>query len=122
MKIRNLFIAILAASAFAFSGSLLAQEEYQQAPAEPDPIEVSDAQLDQFVAAQESIVGIQEDFSQRLEGVDDPEEAYELQVEANEEMTAAVEDSGLSVEEYNEIAMAIQTDEELRDRLSEKVE
>lgn len=119
MNIRKAVIALSASAAFVFSGALIAQQEGYQAPAEQEPVEVSDTQLEQFVNVQEEIGRIQEDFSQRLEGVDDPEAAYELQVEANDEMTEAVENSGMSVEEYNEIAMAIQTDADLRDRLNE---
>lgn len=119
MSFRKVAVMMFSAAALTFAGAALSQDEYQQPPTEPEPVEVSDAQLEQFVAAQESITAIQQDFSGRLEGVEDPEEAYELQVQANDEMTQAVEDAGLSVEDYNQVAMAIQTDAELRERLEE---
>lgn len=89
---------------------------------QPETIDVSDAQLEQFADAQTQIADIQEDFSGRLQDVEDPEKANELQREANEEMTAAVEDAGLDVESFNQIAMAIQNDPELQEKLSEMIE
>ena len=131
MNVRKSLLTLSIAAALGVSGAVMAQQEYQQEqqqdpqqqqqqqPPEQEPIDVSDEQLDQFVEAQEAIMGIQEDFSARLENVEDPEEAQAIQAEANDEMTAAVEETGMSIEEYNEIAMAIQTDEELRNRLNE---
>ena len=122
MKIRNLLSLILLALALAFAGSVAAQErELPGQQAAPD-IQVTDQQLEQFVDAQTAIVEIQQDFSAQLEQVDDPEKAHELQVEANEEMTGAVEDAGLTVESYNQIAMAIQNDPELQERLTRMIQ
>lgn len=120
----RLFLA-LAAVAFGlvFTGNTLAQEEesgYGEAQQAPAPeVDVSDEQLQQFVDAQGAISGIQQDFAGRLEGVEDPEEAQKLQGEANEAMVEAVEAAGLSVDQFNEIAMAIQGNPELQQRLSD---
>jgi GTP1/Obg family GTP-binding protein len=81
-------------------------------------IDVSDQQLQQFADAQMEIAGIQQEFSGRLQEVEDPEKARELQREANEEMTTAVEEAGLDVESFNQIAMAIQNDPELQQQLT----
>lgn len=120
---KNRIFLALAAIAFglAFTGSGIAQQdeggfgEMQQAP----QVDVNDQQLNQFVEAQGAIAEIQQDFSGRLQGVEDPEEAHSLQVEANDAMTKAVEDAGLSVEQFNEIAMAIQANPDLQQRLSD---
>lgn len=118
MNIRTFLTLIAFGSALALGGPLAAQDDV----GEQQQVEVSDQQLEQFVAAQTSIVEIQQDFSARLEQVDDPEDAHALQVEANEEMTSAVEEAGLNVESYNAIAMAIQNDPELQERLSQMME
>ncbi len=118
MNLRKTLTLIATAATFAFATSLTAQEMQQQPPAPPQTVEVSDHQLEQFADAQIQITEIQQDFAGRLQEVDDPEQAHELQVQANEEMTEAVEEIGLSVQDFNEIAMAIQNDPELQQRLT----
>lgn len=118
MNLRKTLTLIATAATFAFATSLAAQEMQQQPPAPPQTVEVSDQQLEQFADAQIQITEIQQDFAGRLQEVDDPEQAHELQVQANEEMTEAVEEIGLSVQDFNEIAMAIQNDPELQQRLT----
>lgn len=118
MKLTRMLTALIVAFGFAATGAL-AQDMQQYAP---ETIDVSDHQLEQFVDAQVAIIDIQQDFSGRLQGVEDPEKAHELQVEANEEMTSAVEDAGLDVESFNAIAMAIQNSPELQQRLNALLE
>lgn len=120
MNLRKTLTLIATAATFAFATNLAAQEHQmeQQPPAPPQTVEVSDQQLEQFADAQLQITEIQQDFAGRLQEVDDPEQAHELQVQANEEMTEAVEEIGLSVQDFNEIAMAIQNDPELQQRLT----
>ncbi len=120
MKTFKLWITAAAVSLMA-SGLAMAQD-YQMQPPQHETIEVSDQQLQQFATAQVEITRINQDFTGRLQNVDDPEKAYELQMEANEEMTQAVEDAGLNVESFNEIAMAIQSDPELQQRLGAMLE
>lgn len=121
MNLRKIFALMTLAIALAFAGSALAQE---QAPPQQqqEQIDVSDQQLEQFAEAQVEISNIQQEFSGRLQGVEDPEEAHELQLEANEQMTSAVEEAGLDVESFNQIAMAIQNDPELQQKLTELLE
>lgn len=121
MNLRKMFALLTLAVALTFGVSAIAQDEYQ-AQEQPEQIDVSDQQLQQFADAQVEISSIQQEFSGRLQGVEDPEEAHELQLEANEQMTAAVEDAGLDVESFNQIAMAIQNDPELQQKLTELLE
>ncbi|MGY6629799.1 MAG: DUF4168 domain-containing protein [Wenzhouxiangella sp.] len=120
MNLRKTLTLIATAATFAFATNLAAQDHQmqQQPPAPPQTVEVSDQQLEQFADAQIQITEIQQDFAGRLQEVDDPEQAHELQVQANEEMTEAVQEIGLSVQDFNEIAMAIQNDPELQQRLT----
>lgn len=119
MKIRNIMMCLVIALSFGLSAAVAQQGQMQQPPAD---IDVSDQQLEQFADAQVSIIEIQQDFSARLQGVEDPERAQELQVQANEEMTSAVDEAGLDVESFNAIAMAIQNDPELQQRLTEMLQ
>lgn len=115
----KLFAALIALT---FSLAAVAQEQQGQQMQQPETIEVSDQQLEQFADAQIEIAGIQQDFSSRLQQVEDPEKAQELQRQANEEMTTAVEDAGLDVESFNQIAMAIQNSPELQQQLTEMLQ
>jgi hypothetical protein len=117
MKTRLTLMTLLFSFALAFSGMALAQD-YSMEQQQPPQVEVSDSELKKFAEAQAEITSIQQDFSGRLQGVDDPEAAHELQVQANAEMTEAVAEAGLDVESFNNIAMAIQNDPELQQRLT----
>jgi len=121
MNLRNSFKLFALTVALMFGAAAVAQD-YQAQQAQPETIDVSDQQLEQFADAQVEISEIQQDFSARLQEVDDPEKAHELQLEANEEMTAAVEGAGLDVESFNQIAMAIQNDPELQQKLTEMLQ
>ncbi|NEZ03838.1 DUF4168 domain-containing protein [Wenzhouxiangella sp. XN201] len=120
MTLRNTLKLFTVTVALLFGMAAMAQQGQQQA--QPETIDVSDQQLEQFAEAQVEIASIQQDFSARLQEVDDPEKANELQLEANEEMTAAVEEAGLDVESFNQIAMSIQNDPELQQKLTEMLQ
>lgn len=108
----------LFAAALAFSTAGMAQQQgAQQQP--PADVDVSDAELQSFAEARTAITEIQQDYSQRMQNADDPEKANELQQQANEEMIGAVEDTGLDVESFNTIAMAVQNDPELQQKLEQ---
>lgn len=89
------------------------QQQSQQAAA-PD---FDDAELQKFVAAQEGINDIRDEYMEKIESAGDQEEAQTLQQEANEEMIGAIEAEDLSVETYNEIATAYNSDPETRERI-----
>lgn len=119
MKFRTLITLMTFAIALTFGTAAAAQYEAQP---EPEATDVSQQELQQFAEAQVEISSIQQEFSGRLQGVEDPEKAHELQLEANEQMTEAVEDAGLDVESFNRIAMAIQNSPELQQQLTEMLQ
>ncbi|MFP4146631.1 MAG: DUF4168 domain-containing protein [Halorhodospira sp.] len=88
---------------------------------QPDQATFSGEQIDRFVDAYLDIIDIQESYTADIEETDGAEEARELQEEANDEMVAAIEDNGLSVPEYSEIANAMDMNPELRDEVSAKI-
>lgn len=81
-----------------------AQPETQTQPAMPqvEAIEPTDEQLDAFAAATIDIVQIQET--------------------AQQQMQAAVEEAGLTIEEYNQIAQAAQTDPDIDQALQQLIQ
>ncbi len=84
-------------------------------------VDVSDEKLESFVEAREEVVKISRQWEDRLNNADSQEELNSLQQQAQEEMVAAVRDRGLSVNEYNMIVDASQTDPDLRERVNEMV-
>lgn len=116
--------ALSALAAAMFSMPALAQEQDQQAYAQQQmeamanqPI--SDEQLEQFADALNEIERINDDFVAQLEQAENQEEAQELQIAAQGEMVEAVENSGLTVEEYNAIAYRMQNDPEIQERIED---
>lgn len=124
MTIRKTALTIALAALFAAGGTALAQDAQgtgQPAFGEATPeTAVTDQTVDTFVDAFVAVQGIREDFTERLHGASDEAEAQALQQEAQEEMMRAVEQSGMSVQEYNEVAMELQNDPALMERVQEK--
>ncbi|MBA4742330.1 MAG: DUF4168 domain-containing protein [Azoarcus sp.] len=87
--------------------------------AQPAPTQksFSDEEIQQFADVQPEIESIRSEYSERLQDVPDPEQAATLQNEAVEKMVETVKEEGLDVETYNSIAIALQSDTELRERV-----
>ncbi|WGY46466.1 DUF4168 domain-containing protein [Vibrio sp. ABG19] len=115
--------SVTATSAFAAQeGQTQQQQQQAAAPQQAQPIEVNDEQLEQFAEAQASVNEIRVDAMTKLKNSEDPKEAQEIQQQANQEMVDAVQDTGLSVEDYNLIARAVQNDTSLQSRLQQMSE
>ncbi len=97
------------------------QPMQQEAPAVEEH-SFSDAELEQFAQAFVEVEEVRNEYGPRLSDAEDMEAATEIQQEANELMTSAIEDNGLTVETYNAIAQSTQADPELREQILEKVE
>ena len=124
MTIRKTALTIALAALVAAGGTAFAQAAQgtgQPAFGEATPqTAVTDQTVDTFVDAFVAVQGIREEYTERLHGASDEAEAQALQQEAQEEMMRAVEQSGMSVQEYNEVAMALQNDPALMERVQEK--
>ncbi len=126
MTIRKTVSTLALAAMFAAGGSAFAQSGggagQAPVPGEKTPATAAmteqtvDAFVDAFVAVQE----IREDFAERLQSASDESEAQAMQQEAQAEMIQAVEQSGMSVQEYNDVAMALQNDPELMQQVQER--
>lgn len=79
-------------------------------------------ELETFLEARADVLDIQEEYSSRLQSVEDDQEVADLQSEAREKMAAAVEDSGLTIEEFNRIAQAAQNDPDVAAELESLAE
>jgi putative aminopeptidase FrvX len=119
---RRTLPAALVAVALGVSGGAFAQAQGGQgqsggyAPPQQQAAEVTDKQLGQFMVAMASVQDVQEQYAGEIQSASDAEKSQKLRQEAQSEMISAVEDSGLSVQEYNTIAQQLRADPELAER------
>ena len=90
-------------------------------PGAAETPDFSEEDLQAFADVQPEIESIRAEYAERLQEASDPEEAAELQNEAGQKMVDTVTDAGLEVETYNNIAIAVQSDAELRERIESKM-
>ncbi|MDP3272036.1 DUF4168 domain-containing protein [Limnobacter sp.] len=83
------------------------------APAEP-AANFNNADLEKFAKVQGPLQEIRNEYSQKVQSTQEPEQAAQLQQEATGKMMEVVQDSGLEVQTYNQIAVALQSDPELQ--------
>lgn len=109
-------VAILALTLLILPAAADAQtpEQQQQTPDRPDTEELTD-----FVHAMLDVNEIQEDMEEQLAGVDDPEQANQIQQQANAQMVETLEGHDMTPERYSEIAMLLNVDEELNAEFQE---
>jgi hypothetical protein len=74
-----------------------------------------------MAAAIERVASLQKDYRQRIAEAEAPAEKERIVAEANNELTKAVTEQGLSVEEYASILDMAQADPEVRNRLLQRI-
>ncbi len=79
--------------------------------------DLSDQKLSAVAAALERVASLQQDYRQRIVEAEAPAEKERLVAEANNELTKAVTDQGLSVEEYTSILQRARDDSEIRRKI-----
>jgi hypothetical protein len=88
-------------------GASQAAEQYEQ------------AKLESFVTAALEVNRLVEQWTPRIQGAKSETEATQLREQANRELVAAIEQSdGMSLEEYEQISHAAQSDPQLMDRIT----
>ncbi|WP_334119428.1 DUF4168 domain-containing protein [Limnobacter sp.] len=85
----------------------------QAAPTAP-AADFRDDDLEKFAEVQKPLQEIRTDYSERLQSTQQPDQAAKLQQEATDKMMEVIEDSGLEVATYNQIAVALQSNPELQ--------
>lgn len=78
---------------------------------------VDPATVEKFATANQEISTIRRDFSEQLQSVEDRDKAQRLQQQAQEQMVEAVEEAGLSVSKYNELANRMNSDPAFREKV-----
>jgi hypothetical protein len=111
-RTRHPLILGIAAAMLLAAPQAIAQEQPPQAqqPIAPD---FSEQQIEAFVDAATEVQRVQTELDAKAQEAQNPEEVAELQQEAQLEASQAVEDSGLTVDEYAAIAQAANENPEL---------
>lgn len=104
------------------TGSATSPPPYQSQPDLDRSDEFSDQAVEQFAAAYSRIFTIQQDLASRLKGIENRDEAKQMQREAQDEMLSVVKAQGMSVEDYNEVVAAMQADIVLRNRILDEMD
>lgn len=112
MKTLKVMMATLVLGLFTAMASVTAQDMDSAAD-----MDISDETLVQFVSALEVVGELSVTYSEQIAEAETPEAAQELQMQAQDEMVAAVEDAGLTVQDYNMIAQAMSQNPELMERV-----
>lgn len=85
-------------------------------------LDVDEATVEGFAVASVEVQRMSRELTEEMNAASNVTEAQELQRKAQEEMAQAVEEEGISVREYNEIATAMQQDPALAARINAKIE
>lgn len=92
------------------------------APEQQQNADFSDEELQNFVELQDKIGKVREDYVSQIESAESEDKARELQQKAQTEMVEVIEDAGMTVEEYNAIAVAYNSNPEIQERVDEMSE
>jgi uncharacterized protein YqfA (UPF0365 family) len=117
---RSVAAAILAAGYYLFipTVNVLAQSPPSPSTSAPD---LSDQKLSAVAAALERVASLQQDYRQRIAETEAPADKERIVAEANVELTKAVTEQGLSVEEYTSILNVAQDDAEIRGKILQHI-
>ncbi|RUO58977.1 DUF4168 domain-containing protein [Pseudidiomarina insulisalsae] len=120
---KKLLPTLIATAIFATTAATaapMAQQAAQgQAMQQQKQIEITDTLLEKFVVAMSNVQQISQKYSEQFQNAQDAEAAQEIQQKAQKEMISAVNDAGLSPDEYNAVIQQVQQDPELQQRLQE---
>lgn len=113
--------ATLGLSLFATTTMVNAQDTQSSAPQAMQSTqkapEISDSQLKQFAQASKKVSQISTKAISKLQGTKDKNKQATIRKEANGEMVQAVQKSGLSVQDYNQISQLVRSNPDLQQKI-----
>ncbi|MCW8126741.1 DUF4168 domain-containing protein [Microbulbifer halophilus] len=96
----------------------LAQAQEGAAPATAQQVSFSQPQLEKFADAYRQIVVLSKEYAPKLKAAADIEEAEALNKEAQGKMLEAIQGSGLTKDEYQQIATGLKSDPSLVEKVN----
>src|SRR5690554_6354369 len=73
-----------------------------------------DAQLKDFIEAQEGVIAVREEYIATIEAAVSQEKAQEFQSSSNDNMLSVIEEVGIDIPTYNSIATAYSSEPKVR--------
>lgn len=127
---KNWISTLLLSGALALSGNAFAEQAgsssqggMNQAPgAQEVKTDFDDGELKTFVDIQKDIGEVRNEYAQKIQNVEDQEQAQSLQEEARNSLVEVVENADLTVDKYNQIAQAYQASPEVREKVNSMVQ
>lgn len=119
-RIGVVFSMLFAAGLFIVPMQVTAQD--YEMPGEAEGADFSQEEISAFARAQAQVMEIEQEFSAQFAEAGDPAEQQAIMEEANEKMLDVIEQEGLSIEVFNQIATQAQTDSELQQQLNEAMQ
>jgi len=120
---RSLFLAVAALGA-AWLAPVAANSQQPQPtpPGSSDALpSISEQKLDAVAAALRDIADIKDSYQQKIEQAS-PADRQRLADEGNSALARAINDKGLSVEEYSSILVVAQNDPAVREKLLQRIQ
>jgi hypothetical protein len=84
--------------------------------------QISDQKIEQFADAYVAVQTIQEKAANDLQTAKEPAQADQVKAKAESDMIAAVEKSGLKVDEFNQIVETMTANADVRERVAAKLQ
>jgi hypothetical protein len=112
--------AMAVTSALAYEGE---KQQYTQPQEQEqlDSTQVTETKIEQFVEALVEVQAIREEVATELESTANAAEAQQVQQQSQVKMIEAIESTGLTLHEYNQIASMMHSDPELKQRIDQRV-
>ena len=124
----RLLLPSVAAAALIAAGQLCIPANAQNPSPSPGPEQsvpapnLSDQKLDAAAAALGQVASLLRDYQQRLLQATEPADKQRIAQEGNGALKKAVEDQGLTIEEYNSIIVVAQNDPEVRNKILQRMQ
>lgn len=83
---------------------------------------ISEKRLNDFVAAAKDVYAIRQKYAPKFKDAKDDGEKQQVLQTARGEMKSAIENRGLTVEQYNDVLVAAKGDQELADRIGKMLD
>ena len=114
-------VAVVALAMTFASPVALAQTSDVEPPSQAAP-QVTDQQLEVYAVAALEVQKINQTYQPKISQAESPEDQKVLYDKATQEMTQAIRDSGMSVEQYNQLTTMVQSNPDLSTKLQGYIE
>ena len=90
---------------------------------QPEPVEVDDEKVEEFVDAVGAASEVDEaEYEQRMNEAETPQEIQQIEQEFFAEIEGAIEESGMDVQEFQQIGLQVGQDPELNQQVEQELE